>query len=776
MTMLPIGNGAAPHPLFNQSPLPGQVPGVQNFAPAPNPQMGLQGVMQSLMDAGATQLPPVASGPAGQTDYGLAQNLPPEDTAGDLDYYPPIDRERIKGLTPDRVDELAQQIYRMAWEGVESKRSGGHADNIEMFRDLYEGVLDEEREGPWEGACELSTPDTRTQVETVAARIREAVFTSTRWLTVRPGFPEDTDACQKCRDFAKSENGGPNVGLPALIYQASQDACVDGHVVGMVGWKRSREKKRRRTIINDATLIKMGLVPPMVRMNGTPIRVGKKLFRYGQWATLETDEVTENHITLDFISANDTTMWPADSPSIESAVLFGYFFGETPDEMRRKVNEGYYDKDAIDDIIEHSSPMMPGNESGLQSISEESSNRDNVSRGYESMSDTFGRRKMLYCHARVHDGDNDDIFEDICFIMEWSTRKFCRIALPDVLGRPWQKFRLYPRVGGGYYDYSLVEKLFDTQQELNSITRQGVDAGTLAMSAIVEQSSGRRKAGDTPFGPGITFWDSDLDGEISKIHNFPSVPNSNLVDREQIRRMIEKIGGSDEVTQGLGAGSSSGTLGQTNLAVAGGNIRLKAALEYVMQFLTWYYERFFSYHRYYMEERRSYEVIRNGRHSYPSITLDDLAVTEYATVQAYSSNLDPQAALRAQKVQVLFQALANSPFVQNNFERQGRLLVFLAQALDVEDDLSEFIGTPDEWRQMDQTYAETMAQAGPQGTLPNDNGAPGPQGSAPPSAPQGPQTPVAPGRERSTHTGPNTSIGPSGMGPQSIPLGGGKPR
>jgi hypothetical protein len=331
--------------------------------------------------------------------------------------------------------------------------------------------------------------------------------------------------------------------------------------------------------------------------------------------------------------------------------------------------------------------------------------------------------------------------------MEWTTKKFMRIALPDAMNgrRPFRRFYFYPRVGRGYYPYSQVEKTFNTQQELNAVTRQGIDAATLAMSAIIEEGPGRRKLSKTEFGPGISFRDTSVDGEIKTIHQFPNVPNSNLADRENIRRMIEKLGGQDPSAQGV-ADNGADTLGQTNIAVQGGNIRLNMAIEFGLEFLTWLYQQFFDYSYQYMEERQSYEVKRAGKTSYAMISLDDIAAVQEATVQAY---LDPQAGLRAQKAQVIFQMLANSPFIQGNYLRQWRLLVWFARVLDNEDDMTQFIGSEDEAKQMNDAYQQQMAestammmqgaggqQVGPQ-PGPGAPGIPGvPQGSPPPQ--QGP--------------------------------------
>jgi hypothetical protein len=93
------------------------------------------------------------------------------------------------------------------------------------------------------------------------------------------------------------------------------------------------------------------------------------------------------------------------------------------------------------------------------------------------------------------------------------------------------------------------------------------------------------------------------------------------------------------------------------------------------------------------------------------ISLDDIAAVQEATVQSYTTNLDPQAGLRAQKAQVIFQMLANSPFLQGNYLRQWRLLVWFARVLDNEDDMTQFIGSEDEAKQMNDAYQQQMAES-----------------------------------------------------------------
>jgi hypothetical protein len=701
---------------------------------------GLQQIMQHMIDSGATQLPPVNAGPAGTTNYALSQGLPPEDEGDDLYYNKPIDTEQIQGLTKDKLVELADTIWTLANQGLMDRKNGGRDDNMEMFRDLYEEVADN-RQGPWRDSCNLTTPDTRIQVETTAARITHAIFSSPEWMKIKPGVPEEQEACKRSSDFGRSEMGGANISLKARFYEAAQDALVDGYVVGCTSWIRKKDKVRERVILNDQVITQLGGVPPaMMTQPGDPVKIGKKVYKYGQWVLIETEKVVQNHFNLDFVAARDTVMWPADAPNEQVATLYGYFIGQTPDEMRNLAYAGYYDKEAVEDVIATSQPMMAG-DTIMQSQTPEQQNRDFVMRSSEQGENRFGRRQIFYGHARVYDADGDNRYEDICVSMEWTTKKFMRVSLPDAMNgrRPFRRCYFYPRVGRGYYPYSQVEKTYNTQQELNAVTRQGIDAATLAMSAIIEEGPGRRKLSKTEFGPGVSFRDTSVDGEIKAIHEFPNVPNANLADREAIRRMIEKLGGQDPSAQGI-ADNGADTLGQTNIAVQGGNIRLNMAIEFGLEFLTWLYQQFFDYSFQYMEERQSYEIKRDGKSTYAMISLDDIAAVQEATVQAYTANLDPQAGLKAQKAQIIFQMLANSPFLQGNYLRQWRLLVWFARVLDNDDDMTQFIGTEDEANQMNEAYSQQMAQS----TAMMMQGGQGQQIGGPPQ--QGPQPgPGAPG-------------------------------
>jgi len=722
--LTPAGPNGIRYPMYPNDVVQPQLPG---GGPAPgiplsgnasanlqNPTgMGspLQSLMQQMIDSGQTQLPPVMNGPVGQTDYALSQGMPPEDQGDELYDFKPIDTERIRGLTKEKLVELGTTLWTLANQGLQDRKNGGRDDNIEEFRNLYEEVV-EDREGPWENSSNLTTPDTRIQVETTAARLTHSIFSSPEWMKIKPGAPEEAEACQRCTKFGKSEMGGANIGLKARFYEGSQDALVDGYVVGVTSWLRKHRKKQQRVLLNDQVIVQLGGIPPgMLAKIGDPVRIGKKVYRYGQWVTIEQEVVDQNHFSLNFVSAKDTVMYPADAPNEEVAVLYGYFFGQTPDEIRNLVHEGYYDAAAAEDIIATTQPMIQG-DYVLQSKTLEQQNREFIMSGSEEGDQNFGRRHLLYAHARIYDADGDGRYEDICFVMEWTTRKFLKVSLPPAMNgvRPFRRLYFYPRVGRGYYPYSQVEKAYNTQQELNAVTRQGIDAASLAMSAIIEEGPGRRKLQRSAFGPGVSFRDTSVDGEIKEIHQFPNVPNSNLVDREQIRRMIEKIGGQDPTVQGV-ADTGADTLGQTNIAVQSGNIRLNMALEFGLEFLTWLYQQFFDYCWQYMEERQTYEIIRNGKSAYATISLDDIAAVQQGTVQAYTATLDPQASLRAQKAQIIFQMLANSPFMQGNFTRQWRLLMWFARALDIDDDMTMFIGTEEEAEQMDQAYQQTMATA-----------------------------------------------------------------
>ena len=658
--------------------------------------------------------------PMGFDDVGLSNGIGMGD-GPDYEDVPAIDYDNLQGINRKNIKELADTVWDLAMDGILERNGGGRDGMIEVWRNMYE-LAPPSGNGPFPGSCNIVTPDLPDVTDTVSARRVEAIVKSSTFIDIDIQHEEELDAATWCKKFAVTELY-KGLGLARKLNVCDKTASVDGQQIIHTMWRREKRKVKKRVRIDNNLLIKMG-IPPVANPNIEPyVKIGSKKYLFNSRQLLEFDEIYNNHFDFEFWNVKDCFMWPATSRTIENATLFGMFFLETDNELKQKAADGYYDEDAVDEAIKIPGNISPLDSEILSTEAERELSEDGIGKLFEH-GNKFGRRQLAHIYARVQDVDDDGVFEDLCIVIDWVSRVIlrCQTNPYNNCKRPFYPYCPDPRIGHGFYGYSMPQRLEGITKELNTITRQGIDRGSLAATVFmgVDRAAKDPKATEINVG-GINIWDSAQEGIIRGVYPLPDMPNGNLANRNDARKMLEKAAAADESTQGV-ADNTQSTLGQTNIAVNAGNIRLNRSLYEVMDSLTWLYNQFFDYCNQFLEEEYEYTLVRDGKRPYnPVELLNNISITQECVVTATCDQLRSDNGMKEMIAEKGFTAITNSPAVNGKIVPVMRAVRQFLDSIEYQGDIDSMIGTEEQWQQQ-QTEQDMMQQMTPPGMEPNGGG------------------------------------------------------
>lgn len=616
------------------------------------------------------------------SDGGVAGDATPEDSF----YFPDaIDTEIIKKAKDKSwITDLENEVYDLIEEGVAARRGGGRDEWIGRWRRLYENG-DSPGRGPWSGSSRIVPPDMRAAIESIVARDMEAIFASRERVRIktRPSKPQDELPGKALVIHIDDFMHTPEIDLRSRLTRAASTGRVDGTILCDCFWRREKQKRRRRVRITNDILWEFRnegkTTAPIQNPDQFPyVYVSGKRYRYGQIATLEQEVITRNHFDFQFINLQDFFMYPATSRSIEDATIAGYDFWQTENEMRVCAFNGSYDKKAVEELFDKATGKSPMPETfdPTTANSDDKIRDDSLGIASTNEGDThgFARYRMRKFWARVRDVNNDGLFEDCLVIQEYSTRKivFLQADPYDNLKRSLMNIDFDPRIGGGFYGYSLVEKMRDAHLELQAVARLGIDLSVLAGSITIPvQGTIRNRPEDWVFRPGVQFWNEEERGTLGNPIAMPMVQNQYIPDRAYLSSCIEKTSGAGEIL--TGATPEGGTATATNIQVTSSGIRSKTMLLNQLKFLTWLYNQYRDYTTQFMEETqgKSFAVSLGPGRGFEDITLETISIE--GAITAYCEAIDPDVALKLQAAEKVFTLLSQFPLTVSDITRQWQV-------------------------------------------------------------------------------------------------------
>jgi hypothetical protein len=553
---------------------------------------------------------------------------------------------RIK-LSEDQAKTIGLELL----EKIRQSRSGMRKllDNIKQYEAFYESDLPEKNH-PWEGCSNINVPIIQPDADTFHAHINGTVLgviPTTK--VVPPPFASDPEVKKSAQ---RVESAIEHVERNIMDYPQSADqwhltAIMHPAGVAKLAWREEFNKVTR--IVPELDQETQQMVPKPVQM----------------------DEIKYRGPKLEMVDLTNFVIFPLTSKSIDEAYLVGDRFNLTPDDVRKRVERGYFDK-----IAETLKPT-----SELSSTDEFEQQERNDRAGIENVD--FEHFKFWEVIA-PYDPDGDGVNEDCVFVIEADTGVVVRATkFPYFHGRRYYiALRPWLKASKAFFGRCLPQILEHSQREANTVHNQRVDATAIATAKAFKT---RKGALDNPDAieicPGAMIELNDIT-DIMEFDINPLVPG---VDIEQENRAnSERASGVNDIATGRQS-SGDKTLGELQMVSARAGVRFEDVIRRV-QYGHCEVARQIAGLMYQFMDDGELAMIGNG------LTREELVVPWDYVGHGNTGTADKQQ--EAQKAALIYQKMIEqqNPLVMNDLRRIYRVTLGFLQSLDINDPES-YIGT-----------------------------------------------------------------------------------
>ena len=660
------------------------------FQQPPNQQPALNGPSPSGagMPPPGIPLPPNVSSPNTGSPNAPPPQPPPSPSLMDTDEddnLPDFDLSLKFASLEDR-DKLASNLYDKIKHSF-LQLSERHA-RIRQFREQYESKS-YPKNTPWPNAASLNIPTTRSAVDTVHAHIYQALTGTSPLFRVEASSADDVEAAQKIEQILQWQMS-EQIDMPAVWDGLLKAGLIDGTKIAKVTWRKESKRTRKPGIVKDDN------GQPKLSPNNKPIR-----------ALVEETDYIVNQPNVEAINILDFCLYPANSKSIEDAIVVGHRVWKTDNDLLRGVRDGIYDKEFVDKVIEgKGSQPDPMSESYGGDDARSSDAGVSNSMPYEPEDRAYECFELLF----LHDADGDGIKEDCLGVLEMSTRTLIRAEIYPY----WHNERCYidytpmPREGY-FFGYSVPEILESLHAEINAIRNQRVDAGTIFLSPVLAaRRTVKLDFNRQRWRPGAVLYMDDPKNDIMPI-SFPSGNMQQALAEEQsAREQAEKITGASDYAQGASP-SRSRTLGEVSSVLTEGNKKFDLIISRLHRKNNIVANQIVGLNRQYLSAETEYAITRQGDRIFMSLTADDLRAR--VRIQAQGNTLNANKELELQKWETLFQMSQNDPLMQKPTRKYAINAGYISAMGSVNP--VPYIGTEDEAKAMEQAMDNAPPQPPP---------------------------------------------------------------
>jgi hypothetical protein len=574
-------------------------------------------------------------------------------------------------------EEFAYHVAVRIRAGVDARKSMD--DMVREFRDIYDSRLPPKNE-PFEGCSNFNVALTQPIVDTLHANYYATFFSQSKYFTgVLPTKVNTADA--ESKEQAMQWIMEEVVDLPKVADELLLRSLIDKGAIAKVEWEKTFKKKMTRE--PDKTTGRMRTYEAVVPdFDGVKVSV------------------------IDFLNYG---FYPADAPTREEILLEFHRFAASRDDLNRGVLSGRYDRDAVKRLTKDPSNWTRNDtETGGQEDTIQGSGIDTET----WVSDTDKPYELFQCLYK-YDCDGSGVFSYLLLEIALQGDDEANATLlranyyPYDHGRSWY-VPVSPFLRPGFlYPYSEVERLEDSQAEINAIQNMRTDRAVLENNApMVADETLRRQIGATRLAPGkILYSQNPKDAGIYPV-SFATGSQRTPEEVGSIRALAEDIAGLN--SQVMGRASGEATAREVEGARQGVNIkfdvqqkRLARAFEEIAQQTAELYAQ-------YQPPSWDFAVKEGGLSwDWKTITREQMATKMGFRVKGTSSLANPE--FRAYIGEKLILLSERSPLMMNNLARlhavQQYYLENVAGILDYE----KYIGTREEATA--QQRAQEAAQA-----------------------------------------------------------------
>lgn len=439
---------------------------------------------------------------------------------------------------------------------------------------------------------------------------------------------------------------------------------------------------------------------------------------------------------LEVVSYFDAFIFPADVDCIDNASIVGHRSFITIDSLRQKARAGMIDGPQLKRLEEDTSlkQIDQQNQTNLGKTNLNKSERFNQDDEVAPLNSDYDQAKILKNSTQRlveiveltcrFDADGDELDEDWLVLLETSTKTILKMQPYSNTGlchlRP---VNIYMRPNK-LYGQPLPQILEGMQDESDIATNMILDAGALANTVIIEESSSNRDPLDTQdLRVGLNKFTVDEAGKGFLVHQLVQGLQADIFPaREVINSMAADATAANETLVGGISDRPGTTAFETNQALIAGSRRLNVGVDRIRE-AVWEAHSVLHFITMLHHVTRSngdltakipYAVRTGSRVSYMDMTLNDFI--QPVRFFPLGDGINTNEALKLQAAEKLYLMAERSPFIQNKMERMFSVTSYFLSAYGIKD-YSNYIGTVDEARDLD-AQAEQKAEQDPMASLP----------------------------------------------------------
>lgn len=573
------------------------------------------------------------------------------------------DKSRLN-LSDDERANLGKKLLskiRQARDGMQEL-----LDRRDEWFAFYQNDIPE-KDFPWEGASNVNVPLTQWQVDTFHAHVNNTILGVSPPVFVKPPLAYANDP--EIRQAAQAvENMLEHVMLHKMELHHTSDAVHQEALISGTAIRKVMHVAEFRQTFTEETLTDPDT---------------------GEVITERIETLMPKHVgpVEKLVTLPNFVVFPLTVTDPDEADIIGDRFRLTPDQVKRKIKDGYFDKEQATTILER-----PSNERGGLEDEYEDSELDR--RGI----DRVDRDEFYFWEIIAgYDANGDGLEEDCVFVIEQDTGTIVRAArFPYKHGRryyiPTRPLPL-PR---SFFGRSLPQVINHMQREINAIHNMRSDATTLALCKSFKRLRSSSAEADTwRLHPGSIALVDSMD-EIEEFVINPVVPG---IEVENIDRdYSERATGATDIATGR---HTEGTKTATEIGVvqSEGGIRFSDIIKRLQRPMAELAEQIIGLLEQFAPEE---ELELYG------ITREMLRIPWI--YQPHGTLATANKPAQRQETTLLYQALMQNPLVQRDPMHIYNLTERLLQAYDW-DDCESYIGTEDDLKQFVEEEKSKAEQA-----------------------------------------------------------------
>lgn len=465
--------------------------------------------------------------------------------------YPAEMRLKMKREERTRIGRELITKIRLARDGMKSL-----LETKKAWDRLYEHNLPE-KTVPYKGCSNLNVPFIQSHVDGYHAHCNTTILDVRPRMKIQPPSwmvgPEAKEIASKVEN-AVEEVFMSKMNIVDVINDINHYALRNRACIVKLPWREEYRTEKRYTTATD------DWGNPVVDENMQPVMVATEI---------QAPKYVGPRPEL--VDLTNFVIYPLTTPSIDTCSLVGDRFRLTPDQLRRRIKEGYYDKEPANRILDR-----PDNE--LASPDDLYDSENNELLGIERL-DHY--EHWFWEVIAPYDADGDGISEDCCFVVDANDGIVVRATkYPYFHGRryyiAWRPFQRPCQFFGG----CIPQVLEGVQRELNAIHNQRVDAMKFAMLKIFKM---RRNSSMDPdaieLSPGVVIQVDDMD-DLQNFDINPTIPGADI--EEQVREHGERAIASNDLALGINPGGDK-TAQEVSIVSAKSGVRFNDVVRRLQQ-------------------------------------------------------------------------------------------------------------------------------------------------------------------------------------------------